>query len=109
MARFKDALQSEKNDNKSLATQLTNLCSRYENLKANLEEGDMTHLIETSEHTMADTKDANDDEGGHAFKDSATSEHPSNIPRKRDDDDAGGGSACITQTSKSAPKITRSQ
>ncbi|KAL2652751.1 hypothetical protein R1flu_020879 [Riccia fluitans] len=72
--------------------------SRYKNLKANLEDADMSHLIKLSEQIMAATEDANNDEGGQAHKDTATSEHPSNIlPRKDDDGTDEGGPSRPTQ------------
>ncbi|KAL2621716.1 hypothetical protein R1flu_001921 [Riccia fluitans] len=64
VAKLKDALQSEKDDNKSLASPLTNLCNRYKNLKANLNEANMSHLIESSKQTMAKVEDVDNDDGG---------------------------------------------
>ncbi|KAL2633276.1 hypothetical protein R1flu_004755 [Riccia fluitans] len=53
VAKVNIAPQSKKDDNNFLATQLANLYSRYKNLKANLEEVDMFHLIKSSKQTMA--------------------------------------------------------
>ncbi|KAL2642662.1 hypothetical protein R1flu_010249 [Riccia fluitans] len=95
----------EKKFQDELANQQT---ARYDNLKANLEDADISHLIKSLEKTMVAIEDADNYEGGQAPKDTATLEHTSNIPPRKDDDGTDeGGPSHPTQASKTLPKSTR--
>ncbi|KAL2643687.1 hypothetical protein R1flu_011274 [Riccia fluitans] len=81
MAKLKDGLHNEMDDNQSFAIQLVNVCSKYENLKANLKEANMSHLIESSDQTIAKTENANDGDGL-KHQDTATADYQTNIIEK---------------------------
>ncbi|KAL2642300.1 hypothetical protein R1flu_009887 [Riccia fluitans] len=56
---------------------------------------------------MVATKDADDDDGGQSLRETASLEHPSNIPPRKDDDGTKeGGPSRPTQASKTLPKST---